>query len=448
MKETDTAASYQQALDYLYSFIDYETINQPRSAVNYDLRRMDELLFCLGNPHLVGRTIHIAGTKGKGSTAAMLAAVLSACGYKTGLYTSPHLYDIRERIRVDGTFIPAEQLTSIVELMKPQVAAVNKGNRYGQLTTFELLTALGFAYFSRQNVDFQVVEVGLGGRLDATNVVKPEVCVITSIGLDHTEVLGDTLSKIAAEKAGIIKSGVAVVSAPQAPEAAEVIAKVCLEKNASLVRVGIDVTARGLGLVDGGQTIEVQGRNGKYDITIPLLGNCQVENAATAVAALEVLAEKGFAIGNNCITKGMTEVKWPGRFQVIASQPTVILDGAHNPAAVYELIKSLKNYGGSYKKLVLVFGASMDKDAAGMATLLQPLANHIVVTGSKHPRALKAGQLRDKFGQPDIEIEVSDTVSEAYKRAREVATPGELILVTGSLFVVGEVLEGFDKGCL
>ena len=206
---------YQDALDFLYSFVDYETSHQPRSPLNYDLRRMDELLARLGNPHLKARTVHIAGTKGKGSTAAMVASALTEAGYRTALYTSPHLIDIRERMRVDGQLISKTELEDGVARLKPEVEAVNAAARYGRLTTFEVLTALGFMYFADKQVDFQVVEVGLGGRLDATNVVKPEVCAITTLGLDHTDVLGDTLAKIAAEKAGIIKPGVPVVSARQ-----------------------------------------------------------------------------------------------------------------------------------------------------------------------------------------------------------------------------------------
>ena len=236
-----TQDGYQQVLDYLYSFIDYETMHRPRSTADYDLRRMDELLARLGSPQLRARTVHIAGTKGKGSTAAMIAAALTASGYKTGLYTSPHLYDIKERFRIDNQFISAFELVSLVQTMRPEVAAVNEKARYGKLTTFELLTALGFAYFNLRKADFQVVEVGLGGRLDATNIVIPEVCVITSIDFDHTEVLGDTLAKIAAEKAGIIKPGISVVSAPQPTEVADVIEEVCLKNKAPLIIPGIKI---------------------------------------------------------------------------------------------------------------------------------------------------------------------------------------------------------------
>ncbi|MCL2281372.1 MAG: Mur ligase family protein, partial [Dehalococcoidia bacterium] len=232
---------YRDALGYLYSFVDYENSQQVRSSANYDLRRMEELLVRLGNPHLCAPSVHIAGTKGKGSTAAMIASVLTASGYRVGLYTSPHLIDIRERMRLNGRLISRVALVSCVEQLKPEVELINARASYGRLTTFEVLTALGFLYFTEQKVDFQVVEVGLGGRLDATNVIQPEVCAITTLGLDHTEILGDTLARIAAEKAGIIKQGVPLVSARQEPEAADIIEGFCKRQDAVLIRAGVDI---------------------------------------------------------------------------------------------------------------------------------------------------------------------------------------------------------------
>ena len=437
---------YQQALDYLYSFIDYETMHRPRDAAAYDLRRMDELLARLGDPHLKARTVHIAGTKGKGSTAAMLASALTAAGYVTGLYTSPHLSDLRERIRVDGRLISEEELINLVAALKPHVAAINDKASYGQLTTFELLTALGFAHFNLRGVDFQVVEAGLGGRLDATNRVKPEVCVITSIGLDHTEVLGASLSDIAAEKAGIIKPGASVVSSPQPAAAAAVIAEACLKNSAELVRVGDDVTWQGLGPDAGGQSLVVRGKRDSYRLTIPLLGYCQLENAATAVAALEVLAQKGFNISRESIVRGLAQVDWPGRFQVISRKPTIVLDGAHNPAAASELVRSLESYCGHFRRAILVFGVSADKDVAGMAKELYPFFDRVIVTRSRHPRAMATPPLEAEFKRYNLEVETVETVADAFKRAKEVATEEDLICATGSLFVVGEVLEGLRKG--
>ncbi|UCD08014.1 MAG: bifunctional folylpolyglutamate synthase/dihydrofolate synthase, partial [Dehalococcoidales bacterium] len=283
--------TYQQALDYLYSFVDYESTPRPRDAEHYDLRRMDELLERLGNPHLKARTVHIAGTKGKGSVAAMISSVLTNAGYRTGLFTSPHLHAFNERIRADGELIADAEITALVKKLQSEVQVVNEKATYGKLTTFELITVLGFMYFDLKKVDFQVVEVGLGGRLDATNVVQPDVSVITTISFDHMEVLGNTITQIATEKAGRIRLDGTVVSSPQVDEADKVITGVCAEKNARLIRVGSDITFQGQEYDVDNQKLLVNGRLDTYELTIPLIGDHQLVNAATAVATLEVLAE-------------------------------------------------------------------------------------------------------------------------------------------------------------
>ena len=442
---------YQQALDYLYSFIDYETMHLPRSAINYDLRRMEELLARLDSPHLKARTVHIAGTKGKGSTAAMIASVLEAAGYRTGLYTSPHLTDLRERFRVNGELIPEAAVVELVARLKPEVEVVNREAKYGKLTTFELLTALGFFYFARQGVGFQVVEAGLGGRLDATNVVLPEVCLITSIGLDHTDVLGSSLARIAAEKAGIIKPGVVVVSSPQADEVARVIEERCLSCGAELVRVGRDVTWRGLGFRDNRQLLEVNSRLASYKIKLPLLGYYQQENAAAAVATLEVLAERGFDISRDSIITGLERVSWPGRFQILAREPLIVADGAHNPASARQIKLSLANYVkgcGNYKKrdkpfdrAILVIGASSDKDIAGIVSELYLLFSQVIVTRSRHPRAMAIAPIVAEFEKYGLQARVTETVPEAVSLALSMAGRGDSVFITGSLFVVGEAIE-------
>ena len=256
-----------------------------------------------------------------------MASALTAAGYTTGLYTSPHLQSWRERLQVDGELISEAELAALLTALKPQVEAVNERARYGQLTTFELLTVMAFAYFSQKRVELQVLEVGLGGKFDATSVITPLVSVITPISLDHTDVLGSTIAEITVEKCGIIKPGVAVVTAPQPPEAAEIIEKSCAEHNAELLVVGKDVTWRGLSADLDGQRFEVDGRKGKYELAIPLLGEHQLVNAATAVAALEVLIDKGFAIPTEGIAQGMARVEWPGRFQVLRRRPLLVVDG-------------------------------------------------------------------------------------------------------------------------
>ena len=442
------ATLYQQALDYLYSFVDYETMPRPHDAASYDLRRMDELLARLGNPHLKAKSVHIAGTKGKGSTAAMLASVLTASGYTTGLYTSPHLIDIRERIRVDGEFISEADLISLVEKLKPEVEAVNLKASYGQLTTFELLTALGFLYFALKGVDFQVAEAGLGGRLDATNVVKPEVCIITSVDLDHTDVLGNSLAEIAAEKAGIIKPGAVVVSSPQTDEVARVIEEACLKCHTDLVRVGSDVTWQELDFDASGQLLKVNGRLAVYQLSLPLLGRYQLENAATAVAALEVLAGRGFNISRDSITAGLAKVSWPGRFQIVRHSPLIVVDGAHNPASARGLRQSIEHYFKDFDRAILVIGTSSDKDIVGIVSELYPLFDKVIVTRSRHPRAMATTPIVAEFRKHGVKPQTAETVPEAVSLAQAQAGDRDLICITGSLFIVGEAIKQLSESSL
>lgn len=435
---------YQQSLDYIYSFVDYESVPRPRDAVHYDLRRMDELLQRLGDPHLKYPTVHITGTKGKGSTAAMVTSALETAGFRTGLYTSPHLHTFNERIRVGDRLIADDELVALVERLKPEVTAVNETATYGKLTTFELITALGFMHFEDKDVDFQVIEVGLGGRLDATNVVKPELCVITSISLDHTEVLGNTLTAIAGEKAGIIKPGVTVVSSPQDPEAEKVIRATCAEKQCPLVMVGEDITWEDMGFGGGKQNLRVAGRKDSYELSIPLLGEHQMINATAAVAALELLSEKGHGIEKQHITGGLANVRWPGRLQVLKHEPLLIVDGAHNPESSRRLRQSLEHYF-TYEKAILIFGASSDKNIDGMITELAPLFDSVIVTHSIHPRAMSTQAIINEFRRHGLEARGVEDVFEAVTVALETAGEGDLICVTGSLFVVAGAIEQAAK---
>jgi len=431
---------YQQALDYIYSFIDYEREPRPRDAAHYDLRRMEELLARLGNPHLKARTVHIAGSKGKGSVAAMIASALTASGYTTGLNTSPHLHTFNERIRVDNKLISNEEIVALVGKLKPEVEVVNEKATYGQLTTFELTTALGFAYFKQKGVDFQVIEVGLGGRLDATNVVQPEVCIITSISLDHTEVLGNTLTEIATEKAGIIKPNSIVVSSPHVEEVDRIIEETCLGCKAELVRVGSDVTWQSLGFDYSRQSLSVKGRLGSYELSIPLLGQHQLENAATAVAALEVLAKKGFHISTDSISNGLAQVRWPGRLQVLSRHPLLVVDGAHNPDSARKLKQSLEQYF-EFDRAILIIGLSADKDIAGIVSELVPLFDKVIATHSIHPRAMPTASVVAEFSRHGVEAPAAEDISEALPLALRLAGENDLICVTGSLFVVAGAIE-------
>jgi len=432
---------YRQAEDYILSFTDYEKIpGIAYTSANYDLRRMEKLLQPLGNPHLGTKTVHIAGTKGKGSTAAMVSQALITAGYKTGLFTSPHLHTLRERIRINDTMISEADFAALVTRLKPIVEKVNKEAAYGELTTFEILTAVVFAYFKNSQVDFQVLEVGLGGRLDATNIAKVDVCVITSISLDHTEILGDTIAKIATEKAGIIKPGCIVVSSPQVDEAAKVIRQVCRQQGARLIQVGKDIAWHKTGGDLYQQTLTVQGKTGNYDLTIPLLGDHQLENAATAIAALEALVCLGAKISAQSIVQGFTKVSWPGRLQILGREPMVVIDGAHNAYSMRKLVEAIKKYF-QCDRCFVIFGTSCDKDIPGMARELKSLADNVIITISSHPRAASTSILVEEFAKLGIKVDVSENISSALSKALTLAKKTNLILVTGSLFVVAEAID-------
>ncbi|MEW6034936.1 MAG: folylpolyglutamate synthase/dihydrofolate synthase family protein [Chloroflexota bacterium] len=431
---------YREAEQYVLSFTDYEkTPGIIYTSTTYDLRRMERLLGRLGDPHLAARSAHVAGTKGKGSTAAMIASVLTAAGYRTGLYTSPHFHTIRERVRVDGAMVSEEDFAALVDRIRPAVEAVNREGLHGELTTFEILTALAFAYFASRGVQYQALEVGLGGRLDATNVVRPEVCVITSISLDHTEVLGCRLEEIAAEKAGIIKPGCPVVSASQVDEVDQVLARACDARGAPLIRIGRDVLWQGQDFDAQGQRLRVVGRRGEHELTIPLLGEHQMENAACAVAALEVLVERGATVSKDCVVRGLSVVDWPGRLHVLRREPWLVCDGAHNADSAAKLRLALQRYF-PFERAILVIGTSLDKDIGGMVRELVPLFHNVIVTRSQHPRSVPPSVLAAEFSKYGVESQVSETPPEAVSLAMSQAGPGDLVCVTGSLFVVGEVL--------
>ncbi|MFC1931230.1 bifunctional folylpolyglutamate synthase/dihydrofolate synthase [Chloroflexota bacterium] len=435
--------NYKSALDYVLSFADYERM--PRSALVFDLRRIEMLLERLGNPQEAAKSIHIAGTKGKGSTAAMIASILIRAGYETGLYTSPHLLSVRERIQINDMHIGEDDFARLVTLMKPEVEAVNNSGAFGELTTFELLTALAFAYFKEMKVDYQVLETGLGGRLDATNVVKkPDVCVITSISFDHTDVLGDTLAKIAVEKAGIIKTGGTVVCSPQLPEAMAVIERVCREREVRLVRVSGDVIWQCQTISHEGQSFQLRGMIGEYNLNLPLLGEHQLENAATAVVAAEVLNEMGAKVSSASIATGLAKVRWPGRLQILQRKPWVVVDGAHNADSAKRLVKALKGYF-DFSRLILVFGASSDKNIAGMVAELASLPDEVIVTRSRHPRAIPAERLVNELSKKGVIPEVTENVAAAVELAMTKSASGDLVCATGSLFIVAEVMEYMMK---
>ncbi|HRQ23955.1 MAG TPA: folylpolyglutamate synthase/dihydrofolate synthase family protein, partial [Anaerolineales bacterium] len=425
----DTETRYNQALDYLYSFVDYSLkYSSELAKAEFNLDRMFALMEELGDPQNRYLIIHVAGTKGKGSVCALCASALKAAGYKVGLYTSPHLLDFCERIQVNGEPISRELLVELVEEIKPAVAKIPK------LTTFEITTALGFLAFAKQGCNAAVIEVGLGGRLDATNIVAPKVSVITSLSYDHMAVLGDTLAKIAGEKAGIIKRGVPVVSSSQKDEALEVLERVAKLEDSSFTLVGKDIKFESLSSSLDGQSLRIVDdlRLSTFNLQLPLLGSHQLENAATAYAALKV---SGLEISDEAIQKGFAQVKWRARFEIARRDPPVIFDSAHNEDSFVKLRETLETYFPD-KKAYLIFGASEDKNIPGMFAALKPKIQRLIVTRADHPRALEEGRIVELARQAEIESEAVSPVESALARALELsAKDGSIVLSAGSMFV-------------
>jgi len=420
---------YQDALDYIYSFVDFSLTHQENlSPENFDLSRMVQFMEELGNPQDEFPSIHVAGSKGKGSVSAMCASVLQQAGYAVGLYTSPHLKDFEERIQINRVSMDRSILVEYVAEIKPAVA------RVPGLTTFEIMTALGFLYFARQRVDIAVVEVGLGGRLDATNVITPLVSVITSLYLDHVSILGDTLDKIAREKGGIIKTGVPVVCAPQKQIALDVIREISETRNAPLLEIGRDYRFETSSRSLEGQEFNILEADRQINLSIPLVGDFQVINAVTAYAALDSLPEKDFSLLEDVIRKGFKNTTWPARFEVLRRDPPLVIDSAHNPASVEKLRETVDEFFPG-KPLILVFGISEDKQLDGMLAEILPRTSYLITTQADHPRAMDAFDLAQRAGGYDCQIEAIPEVGKALEKALELAADGELVLVAGSIFV-------------
>jgi dihydrofolate synthase / folylpolyglutamate synthase len=440
---------YRHALRFLLSLSDWERLPatpgalplvQTRQAARFNLERVRSLLARLDNPHLGRGTIHVAGSKGKGSVAAMIASVLRAAGVPTGLYTSPHLHRITERIAVDGEAISPDDLGRLTEPLRAAVEAENGDGALGQITTFEALTALAFLYFRERDVQWQVLEVGLGGRLDATNVVEEKaVCVITPVSLEHTAVLGETVGQIAAEKAAIITPGATVVMGLQREPAAEVVGRACVERGAHLLEVAQACALTRLGFSLEGQDFRLRTPRGTYGLRLPLLGRHQLENAATAVLALESLVGHGLAIPETALRGGLEEVRWPARLEVIRRRPLVVLDGAHNVDSVQRLCQALEEYL-PYSRAIVVAGFSADKDVGAIAAELErlPRLARVIATRSPHPRAAPAEAVAAAFLERGIETTWEGDVPAALEVALSLAAPEDMVCVMGSLFVAAE----------
>lgn len=421
--------NYEEALEFIHGTY--------RFGSKLGLENIKDLLQRLGNPHERFRAVHVAGTNGKGSVTSMLAHVLHEAGYRVGMFISPYLERFTERIQVDLKEIEPHELARITERVKEKVVEmVSEGKNHP--TEFEVVTAIGFTYFAERQVDCAVVEVGLGGRLDATNVVNPLVSVITSISYDHMDVLGDTLEKIAAEKAGIIKQGRPVVTYPQHPEVISVIRRVSRERCAPLFEVdeeSIEVVASQVGR----QVFNYSFGGEKFsNVVIRLTGRHQILNAATALTVVAVLRREGMVIPDDAVYRGMERAVWPGRLEVVRRRPYVILDGAHNESGAQVLASAIKEYYDG-KPVTLVIGMLKDKDADAIVKHLCPLAESVIVTKPDSPRAMEPDELAIKVRGycPDVTVE-SDIEKAVAMGLKRVAEDG-VLLFTGSLYLIGKV---------
>lgn len=455
--------TYPETVQYLESFINYEKIPSYPYKESLKLGRIKDFLAIINNPQDNLRCIHIAGTKGKGSTCAFLTYILRKAGYNVGLYTSPHLSDFRERIRIlwhrlpnaSGNRCPIEfapgarlnlhlvqdefegmisqkELTSLVERLKPTIEEYSQNSKYGSLSFFEVYTALALVYFQEKKVDFAVLETGLGGRLDATNVVNPLAVAITPISYEHTQKLGNTLKEITTEKVGIIKTqNSIVINAPQQKEVREVIRNRCKEVGAKLYEVGKDITYRKT--ADG---FSIKGILGEYpDLKIKLLGEHQIINASVAVGVIDALRSYNINVDIASVRRGLYNTIWPGRCEVVSQNPWIVLDGAQNVASASAIKETIKE-NFQYKRLILVLGISKDKDIKGICQQFYDLADELVLTQANNPRATAPKTLAQHFNGKVLHI--TDSVKQAKNLSRNIANKEDLILVTGSLFVVGE----------
>jgi dihydrofolate synthase/folylpolyglutamate synthase len=443
-------SSYETAIARMYA-LGHELAQTP--AHKFDLGHMRVVLAALENPERRFPGVLIAGTNGKGSTASTLASILQASGLRTGLYTSPHLVRINERIRIGGEQIGDDDFALIHELVdRLAERLVGEGELPWHPSFFEMLTAIAFEYFSRRKVDIAVLEVGMGGRLDATNVVEPRVSVITDISLDHQKFLGDTVTEIAGEKAGIIRPGGVVVTLPQQPQANDVIGNTILELGARAVNAApyvppVSPASSEYLALSAEKTpvsrypLQVMGE--QIMVETPLPGRHQLRNVALAIAAAEELGRQGFPVKASSIERGIRETHWPGRFQVIpaaASAPEYVFDVAHNPAGAWAL-RSTLSAGYPERPLTFVFGAMRDKAIGEMAEILFPLADRVIATRTDNPRSASPEEIRAAASRTSTQIEEAADVAAAVELARSSTQPNAVVVITGSIYIVGEAMR-------
>ena len=422
--------NYKETMEYIE--------NTEKFGRNYGLSRTKKILELLGNPHKKLKCIHIAGTNGKGSTTSMINSILMSAGNKVGMYTSPYLEVFEERIQIDSKNISENSLSLVVSKVKNAVDQVIELG-FEHPTEFEIITCAAFLYFYIEKVDFALIEVGLGGRLDSTNVITPILSIITSISLDHMQVLGNTIELIAGEKAGIIKNKVPVVLYPQEVEVEKVIEKTCIENNSPLIKVKKN-SAELLNINDEASTqaIIIKTYKDQYNIELSLLGSNQLLNCATALTSIEMLKDLGVKIEKNNIIYGLSHVKWNGRLEVMDREPLIVIDGAHNIDGINSLVESLKKYF-KYDKLILVLGILADKQVEAMIKVIAPLATQIIAVTPHSNRGSLATELKKVVLNYNENCEAIESYSEAYKKALTYATSKDLILFSGSLHMIGDM---------
>lgn len=447
----DPITTYADAVAYLESLVDFEKLGFRRHfADTVSLDSIRGLLDRLDNPQRGLRCVHIAGTKGKGSVAALVESIIRAAGYRTGLFTSPHLVSFRERLRADGRMATEAEITDLVGQVRPAIEDLRVEGRLNPSTFFEAYTAMAYLWFRARGTDLAVMETGLGGRLDATNTCEPLVCAITTLGLDHTEILGDTLEQIAREKAGILKPGVPAIYAPQEPAAETVLREVAEAAGAPLYPatevIGVTPPARlrvppaGEALPRPCQQVTLRMSRGTLTADLPLPGAHQAGNLAVALGVVELLREDGYTITDEHIRTGVAGTHWPGRLQIVQARPWVILDAAHNGAAAQALAGALPGMV-EYERLITVLGLSAEKDAFRFCAALAPLVDVALMTQARLSRALPAKDLQRLTLGFWRASERHEGTAEALTRALELAGPRDCILVTGSFYVVGEAME-------
>lgn len=442
-KKGPALGGFPGAVKWLLDRTDVERMRPTRAVADLlKLDRMHELMHLLGDPHRAVRHVHVAGTKGKGSTCEMTASCLEACGYTVGVYTSPHLVDIRERIRINSRIISHADFARVAQRIAD--AAANLPDKAGEPTFFELTTAMSLLYFAEEAVDVAVVEVGLGGRLDSTNVITPEVAAVTSISLDHTQILGDTVEQIAAEKAGIFKPGVPALTIPQKPGVLEVFRDAAARVGCPLQVVGhdIDYSMRFESSPGHGPQARVcltTARNNFEHLVVPLRGEHQALNCGLALAILDKLSERGFNTPETKVTRGLAAVRAPGRMEMAWPSPRVLLDGAHNTDSVRALIKAI-GANIPYDSMVMIFGCAADKDIDGMLAEIALGADKVVFTrAAANARAADPRELARRFGESHGKMsQVTDDIAQAFAVATRAVNREDLVVVTGSFHLVGE----------